>query len=318
MIAWEASNADFTVMDDLKLSHAQTAADDSSETHCEIRGRVFALLENLLLKRSENLCKEYCYQKRYEFICTVDARWGSQSDAAVLCEWGNATYVWILDDLFKKNRLRLLSSQSDDAIVRYFSKVLHSHIFKERFKDWRFQRRVRVPEYIKKLDPDAQKIYWRLCDRDLDQNIAQMLGRPLKQVQRIVRKINQELHKRNKLHLLNLNSVLSLSGILKEQDNEQSGYQWELSVRDLEPEEKERRERVVQAYGRLNWKEQYIVDAMVIEGLKAKSVLAALMSMGLTLDENIPINSWNEQKLYYFLRKTLSKLEKLSGINSKS
>ena len=288
-------------------------ADSDSLNEAQLRGRVLCCVEHLIDKRVSQLCKEHCQQHRYEYYCTVDAKWGVSNNEAALCEWGNATYAWTMEDLLKYNRIKAFAGQSNESVIKYFSKIIHSHVFKERFKDWRFGRRIRVPEYIKGIDKDAQRIYWRLRDNDEPENIAQQLGRTSGEVALVVAQINKELHKRNKLHLLHGHTTISIdTGCNDETSSEDSTDLMSLGLDRFEIQQA--KDDVFNAYRQLTWKEQYLIDAMIVDGLKAASVLQALRAMGISLSDNDSVEAMSEQKIYYFLRKTVLKLKKLAGI----
>jgi hypothetical protein len=274
--------------------------------------QIFSQLEALINKRATQLCKDFCYHNRYEYTCTVDKNWTLAKEDSALCDWGNASYVWITEDLLKLKSLRELGNESPQSAIKCSSKVLHSQVFKERFKDWRFQRRIRVPDYIKVLDADAKKIYWSLCDNDVPDNIAQQLGRPVSEINIIISQIQKELLKRKKSYLLDNNKVSSLDAAGAEVSAENLTS---LIVQQGQSVEgAQLTEAVMQAYAKLDWKEQYIIDAMVIGGLKAASVLEALQSMNVSLDNKTPATELTDQKIYYFLRKTILKLKNLSNL----
>lgn len=295
---------------DTKSNAGETTLNES-----QLRDKVFHRIEHLIEKRTVQLCKEFCYQHRYEYYCTVDGKWGVSCEQSALCEWGNATYAWMLDDLLKSNRVKPFAGKSSESTVKYFSKIIHSQIFKERFKDWRFGRRIRVPEYIKVLDKDAQKIFWRLCDHDEPENIAQQLGRPFHDVAQVVERIHRELHRRNKIHLL-LGTTNVAMDELDEGETLNIAGTGRCAASQYEQwyEEERAKETVMNAYRKLSWKEQYVLDAMVVDGLKAGHVLQALRSIGISLTDDVPPSELTEQKVYYFLRKTMVKLKKLTGI----
>ncbi|WP_455206020.1 hypothetical protein, partial [Kaarinaea lacus] len=259
-----------------------------------------------------SLCKTYCYTNRYQFICTVDGQWGRPNkETASLCEWGNSAYAWMLEELSHPNRLEKIAGEKLLVVKKYFTKIIHSTIFLERFKNWRFQRQIRVPEYIKTLDADACKVFWWLCDQDTIPNIAQRLSRSEHEVHQLVQKIQVELHKRHRSHLLNLERLVPFSNLQPEDD---ASVTPDVHYEDTPLEDRELHNKVKHGYDKLSWMEQFVVDSMVIDGLSAQSVVHSLAEQNLTTDDRIAPTDLNAQHVYYFLRKTLTKLKNLVEI----
>ena len=276
------------------------------------REELFTILDGLINKKLNTLCKKYCFKNRHQFHCTIDLLWGINEPGNPLCEWGNASYAWILDELTHDNRLKKIQGENNSSITKYFSKIIHSITFIERFKNWRFQRRIRVPEYIKAIDIDAHKVFWGLCDNDHARNIAQRLGREELEVGEIINRINIELVKRSRSHLLDLTQCPQPSPHNEgsEQDNEA-----QIAIEDKTYEQIELESKVKNAYDHLTWLEQYIIDSMIIDSLSAKSVLESLIKQNITVDEKIKPADMNIQHVYYFFRKTLAKLKEITGIS---
>ncbi|WP_455219521.1 hypothetical protein [Kaarinaea lacus] len=275
------------------------------------QAELFTILNELINNKLNSLCKKYCFNNRFQYHCTIDLLWGLNEPDNPLCEWGNASYAWILDELTHDNRLKKIQGENNSSITRYFSKIIHSIAFIERFKNWRFQRRIRVPEYIKAIDIDAHKVFWGLCDNDQARNIAQRLGRDEQDVSEIIKRINEELVKRKRSHLLDLTQLSSLSS---RNDNNEQNDEVEISFEDKTYEQFELESKVKDAYDQLTWLEQYIIDAMVIDGLSAKSVLDSLIKQNIVIDEKVKPADMNIQHVYYFFRKTLAKLKETTGI----
>lgn len=269
------------------------------------------ITDELINLRLKPLCKKYCFNNRYQYYCTIDPSWGQSDGAAAFCEWGNASYSWFLEELSNDKRLEKVRGETSNAITRYFSKIVHSIAFLERFKNWRFQRRIRVPDYIKAIDIDAHKIFWGLCDQDTAANIAQRLGRKQNEVSRIITRINQELARRNKNHLLNLTELVSLTGFYQSEDELPADA--DIPSSDMDVDQLKNIATVKAAYSRLTWLEQFVLDSMIVDELSAKSVLETLINQNISVDERIEAADQNIQHLYYFFRKTLTKLKQTAG-----
>lgn len=249
-------------------------------------------------------CKTFCFDHRKTYRCTVDEHWGTRAADAPLCDWGNATYLWMIEDLAGPGRLDKLRAKGVASLEAYWRTVVKSLPFWERFKDWRFQRRIRVPAYIKAIDDDAHRIFWLLCDGDTVPNMAQRLGRAETEVTHIVASIHRELHKRGRAHLLETRVLVSLTRADEDDDAEDQDF----VSNDLPLDEQIHQQRVNAAYRELSWQEQWIIDAMVVDGLSARDALTALVEQQVSLDGATTPDALNVQHVYYFLRKTLAKL----------
>ena len=285
----------------------QEAGAHSSE-ECEIL-ELRSLLDTLIANRLMQLCKQYCYGSRVQFRCTLDDNWGASDKVAPLCEWGNASYVWFVDELLKEQRREKIQDSSLISIKKYYNKVIHSVIFLEQYKNWRFRRRIRVPEYIKSIDADAHRIFWYLVDKDNVSNIAQRLNRDRREVARIVDSIVRILHQRGRSHLLELQNIVPLSSLGMEADDAPDSRWLDSTIDELAD-----RSKIYAAYKRLTWLEQFVIDAMVIDRLSAKSVLTSLVQQKVTVDARIKPEDLNSQHIYYFLRKSLGKLRRLADM----
>jgi len=276
------------------------------------REELFTILDELINTKLNTLCKKYCFKNRHQYHCTIDLLWGLNEADNPLCEWGNASYAWILDELTHDNRLKKIKGENSSSITKYFSKIIHSITFIERFKNWRFQRRIRVPEYIKAIDIDAHKVFWGLCDNDHARNIAQRLGREEHEIGEIITRINEALVKRKRSHLLDLTQLSILPS--HKEDNEQD-TEAQIAIEDKTYEQIELESKVRDAYDKMTWLEQYIIDSMIIDGISAIAVLDSLRKQNITVDEKVPAADMNIQHVYYFFRKTLAKLKETTGIN---
>ena len=271
------------------------------------------IIHYIIKQHINSICKKFCFDNRFQYICTLDDRWSKSPSDAVLCDLGNGTYDWMLVEL---NHLRSNNEKNNikiDFLEGYYRKVVSSLIFFERYKNWRFQRRIRVPDYIKVLDKDACKIFWGLHDQDSIENLAQRLKRKKSEIKYLISSIYHELHKRKRTYILTQNIELSMDDEFTfsefQADNVYSSFVEQNSV-----EKNSLHVDVMTAYKKLNWKEQYILDTMVIDELSAAAVLKTLREQCISLDDKINPKELNIQHVYYFLRKTIVRLKKISKI----
>jgi len=266
------------------------------------------IIQELTDEHIERLCKKLCYANRSHYQCTLDIMWSKAPNGAALCEWGNASYEWMLSELMHLHQQNERNDRKITLIENYYRKIIHSISFWERYKNWRFKRRLRVPNYIKVLDPDARQVFWWLHDQDTIANIAQRLGRNTADIRILVSNIQNELSNRNRGYLLNPDVEVSLENLDSLEFNE--------ALTSYTPEDTiELHSKVRMAFQQLTWIEQFILDSMVVDNLQANSVLAALKTQSISLNDKISPDEMNTQHVYYFLRKTIKKLRKLSDIH---
>ena len=305
-------NAIAKQQDDLSL------AEQAASGNQDARRQVTALVNELIQKRTTFFCKKFCYENRRLYQCTIDKNWGAHNSNSALCEWGTHSYAWMLDDLTNENRLRKFEGRNNASLLNYLSTIAHSSIFLERWKDWRFKRRERVPEYIQDLDKDASLLYlWLRGNHDDIPNMAQRLGRCEDSVRELIGRIVAELQKRNRLYLLDPPREISLNGINNNEDGNKDDFpnEWEIPSEDIEIENMELQNRIKAAWLELDWREQYVLEALIIDRVNAKHVLQALQDEEISLSDNTPWDQLNLQHVYYFCRKALAKLKKIADID---
>ena len=268
-------------------------------------------VDKLIITKSKKFCKEFCGDNRFQYQCPLDSRWGCQGPDVPLCGFGNDSYVWMRDELTSERRLNKFEGKNGAKLSHYINTIAHSFQFKERWKDWRFGRRIRVPEYVKVIDRDAGKVYWALYDGDGMENIAQRLNRSVSDVELIVKNINIELARRNKSHRLIQVSFISLTGNEREELMEV-----DLPSGDLSMEDQLYFEELNSLMSQLSWQEKFVFDALVIDGLSAKAVLAALIEQGVSIKNGVAPEDTSIEDINYFYRKVKNtlkrKIERLS------
>jgi len=298
-----------TVEASIKL--ARGAANDELPA----RKKVNSLAHPIISYQTDRFCKRFCAENQYRYRCSLQTPWGSAPSDALLCEWGNASYGWMLDDLTNSKRLTRYEGKNGALLQNYLFHIANSRPFYERWKDWRFGRRINVPDYIKDIDPLAPKLFLALRSGDNATLIAQKLSISEHHADTLCQKVIVALTQRKRLHLLNPDRTQSLA--TSQSDNE--GYpdqpdEMDIAVDDIDITQTERTQILGKAWASLNAVEQFVLEAMIIEEQDANDVLAALKKLDIPLNSKIPAHKTDRQQLYYFRRKTLAKLAEFTGL----
>lgn len=260
---------------------------------------------------ARRICKQYCGKHRYSYVCSVDARWGRQGADALRCEWGDFSFVFFLDEMAGSKALARYRADNGAPLEGYWHGTL-SHIgVHERWKDERFGHRTHVPAAVKKLGPDAVRVFWRLLDGDQVVAIAQRFGWSHEQAHQQVRDVEQVLLADGQLHVLvPIHETLATDfASPADEDTTASSHDLNIASYDLPADELELRERVQLALHQLPWLERFVVTAMVIDELGAKAVLQALREQDVSIKDGIAPSDLNAQHVYYFLYRCLEKLK---------
>lgn len=286
----------------------QAAAGESAA-----RAEVNRLAHPIISFQTQRFCKRFCRENKYRFICTLVEPQRTPSRDAVLCEWGNASYTWMLDELVGPARLRQFSGKNGAHLKDYIYHIANSLPFYERWKDWRFGRRVHVPTYIKELSPEAGRIFFGLRAGESIPNIAQNLGCSEQRVEQTCQQIVIILTQRKRLHLLDPPVTVSLTVSAGEHpsDAERDGSQMDIPSFDELPESLDSKHRLARAWRQLAPEEQYVIEAMVLDEQDATHVLQALQALDISIKPGVAPAKTNRQQLYYFRRKTLARLAEL-------
>jgi hypothetical protein len=112
--------------DDLKLAQA------ASQGNREFQQAVYALIQPVLDFQTNRFCQRFCGQNQYLYQCSLTQPIGSAKAGAVLREWGNASYGWILDDLCKPARLKKYEARNQSSLFDYLYSIANSLPFYER------------------------------------------------------------------------------------------------------------------------------------------------------------------------------------------
>ena len=304
----QVEQVDTAEVDYVALAKAAAAGDSHA------RKKVNELAHPMIAYQTDRFCKRFCVENKYLYRCSLESPWGSAPHDALLCEWGNASYGWMLNDLTSENRLQRFEGTDGARLQDYLYRIANSLPFYERWKDWRFSRRVRVPDYIKDIDPNAAKVFLAMRSGDNTELVAQKAGLSLDEAEQIAQKIIIVLTKKQRLHLLNPDRETTLT----EPHTDDSAasdkpLEQDIAVFDPEPEMHQRAITLHSAWQELSPVEQFVIEAMVIEEQDANDVLNALKKLDIQINDKVAARDTDRQQLYYFRRKTLAKLAELVG-----
>ena len=246
------------------------------------RIKIIVIAFPIISDKTASFCKKYCQDNKTRFSCTLPENPYSNSSAgAALCEWGNASYAWMLDDLTSTVRLNNFRGDNGASLKAYLQKISTSIPFRERWKDWRFKNRVYVPTCVKNISPMAAAVFMGQYNQKSTHEISHNLKLPHKFVEHLADKILVTLTKNNKLHVLLPRQEISLTGFgLSPSDaTETPGsyeHQGHIPYEDANQEHEEQKESVKLAWKKLSCVEQFVLEEMLIENEDAYDVLDSL------------------------------------------
>lgn len=263
--------------------------------------------------QTDTFCRRFC-QHRYRHVkCTLSPPHGGHYSSANspenLCDKANASYAWMLDELTNNIRLSKVEATSEAQLASYFKTIVNSLPFYERWKNWRFERRIHVPEYISEIDGLAKRIFLKLRSGDSIPLIAQSLGVSELNTQQIAERILVELTKRKRLYLINPQKTASLSEIGPVDSDDHDAQEHDIEDIQYSPERLAYSLQIRSAWNQLDELEQFVIEALVIENQDANHVLKTLDTMNIPLGKNQTARENDRQQLYYFKRKCLEKLQ---------
>lgn len=256
--------------------------------------------------QTDRFCRRYCHQNKYNAQCTLKPPEGPKRDDAPLCDWANASYGWMLGELTNEKRLQAFEGKPGSPFEHYVRVIINSLPFYERWKDWRFGRRVHVPEFIIELDPAAKKVFLALRNGDSISVLAQKVGLSETDAKRIADAVITTLVAKKKLHLLDPPATSHFSELAGEDESE-------FEAVDSAPGQESllANTQMQHAFQQLDVVEQFVLEAMVIEEQDAEDVLNALARLDIVIKKGVKPADTNRQQLYYFKRKCLAKLNEV-------
>lgn len=289
---------------DNQLELATQAAQDVPAA----RKRVNEIIAPVINYQTGRFCKRFCRENRYRYQCTLVPPWGSPPQDASLCEWGNASYGWMLNELAGSKRLSNYQGENGSSLYNYLYQVANSLPFYERWKDWRFGRKVHVPTYIQALGPNAAKVFLALRAKQPIRAIASTNSESVVETEQLCQQIISELTRRQRLYLLNPAETISLTASTSDDDSDASSSELDIASVDEPIEQIESRQRLQKAWSQLSAVEQFVIEALVIEEQDAQAVLAALTKLDVSIKPGVAAKDTDRQQLYYFRRKTLARI----------
>jgi len=303
-------------MSDNDLSNDVALARRAANGSVEDRKIIIKQIGPVIDQKTEQFCKKHCSDNWRRYVCTLFPNRGSREKTAPLCEWGNASYEWMLHDLTKPSRLLTFDGRGETGLMGYLGTIAKSGMFFERWKDWRWGRRVRVPVYIDAINPIAGKVYLLRRDEHDFADIAQRLNQSLAEIEHTAKCISIALTRRSRLYLLNPPKEQSLTGLGQHDNDDASSQEQQGDIADMDAtEEQMELQRIIrETMNKLSPEEQFVLEAMVIDGLGAKYVLEAFCTLGISIRKGIAPEDTTLQQLFHFKRKTVGKLAEMSGL----
>jgi hypothetical protein len=298
-----------------KINHSQVAlARQAAGGDPDARRAVNAVVHPIITYQTRRFCRRFCQGNRHRFCCTLAPAPPSSAPAdALLCEFGNASYAWMLDDLTHPERLRRFEGRRGARLYDYLFRIANSLPFYERWKDWRFGGNAHVPTYVRDLHPLAGRVFLELRAGAGVAAIAQKLHLDETRCEALCQRIIALLTRKNRLFLLDPPTTVSLCEPEAGGENEgrAAGAERQLPFFDEAPEEREAKRRLQSAWGQLTTVEQFVLEAMLIDGEAADTVLRALAKLDIAVKKGVAPGETDRQQLYYFRRKAFEKLRHL-------
>lgn len=299
-------------MDEEKQQTNQSQVDlarQAAHGDTSARRRINQIIHPIITYQSNRFCRRFCQGNRLRYACTLQPPPPFRPPRnALLCEFGNASYAWMLDDLTREKRLLRFEGRHGARLYDYLYRIANSLPFYERWKDWRFGRKVHVPTYIREMAPLAAKAFLELRAHRTVAEIAQKLNQSEAETAVLCQTIVAMLTERNRLHLLDPPRTVSLS---EPEDGGEGGREREVAFFDDPPEVREAKRELRRAWQQLTPVEQFVLEAMLIDNEDAGDVLKALQRLDISIKKGVAPGKCNRQQLYYFRRKAFQKLSAL-------
>lgn len=101
-------------------------ARDAARNDAPARKKVNDLIEPIIEYQTNRFCKRFCKENHYQFKCTLRSPVGSPPADASLCEWGNGSYAWMLNDLSSASRLNKYQAKNNATLFDYCYVIANS------------------------------------------------------------------------------------------------------------------------------------------------------------------------------------------------
>ena len=101
-----------------QVNLARRAASGDAES----RKVINALIHPIITYQTHRFCRRFCYGKQYGYVCTLPSQSALKAPVnAQLCEYGNASYAWMLEDLTHDKRLLQFKDDTGRALPTIFT-----------------------------------------------------------------------------------------------------------------------------------------------------------------------------------------------------
>jgi len=88
----------------------------------ESRQLINKIVDPFITCQSTIFCKRFCHDKSFHYQCSLlKNAWYAPSHDIAFCEWGNASYAWMLEYLTNDNRLRKFAGKNGATLKDYGS-----------------------------------------------------------------------------------------------------------------------------------------------------------------------------------------------------
>ena len=94
----------------------------AAQGHRESQRAVNEIAHPLIEFQTDRFCKRFCRENQRLYRCSLRKPIGSAPADAASCEWGNASYGWMLDDLCKAERLQKYEGRNQASLFDYLPK----------------------------------------------------------------------------------------------------------------------------------------------------------------------------------------------------
>ncbi|VAX33795.1 hypothetical protein MNBD_NITROSPIRAE01-1641 [hydrothermal vent metagenome] len=296
--------------DDLNLAKRAAAGDKVA------REAVACLAHPLIQQQTNRFCKRFCLKNYIYSRCTLDSKWGLQTEDAPFCDWGNHSYAWMLEELVGPKPLRAFLGRNGASLNTYFYSIVHSLPFYERWKNFRFGRRLHIPACIQKISPLAGKVFLWMIDQHPIASMAQKAEKNEADIFDLAEEIIAVLTENGKLYLLNAPKTVSLTELGENDDPDTEDRIGDIVDDSWNPEKEQQRQLIAEGMKRLTAVEHFVLETMVIENREAKNILKGFILLGISIKPGVAPEKTNRQQLFYFKRKALAKLRKVSKLGA--
>ena len=103
-----------------------TLARNAAGGNSDARKQVNELINPIINYQTDRFCKRFCAENKCLSRCTLPSSWGNAPKDALFCEWGNASYAWMLNDLTNEKRLLQFEGKNGARLQDYIYRIANS------------------------------------------------------------------------------------------------------------------------------------------------------------------------------------------------